>query len=255
MRSGKFTFLSLLVFLNTIAFGQQDKFKGWHLLDDKTDTLHGISIEKTYEILKNKKSKPVIVAVIDSGVDTTQEDLKNVLWKNPKEIAGNGIDEDGNGYVDDVYGWNFLGGKDGRNIKTESAEATRIYHRYKTKFANKQINEAELSGNDKEQYELWKQAAGIIKAKPEDEVELMFLEMAFKAVKKHEKVLRAEMKKDTFTIAEVEKFTPELPEGQKAKLSYLTFMKLTGTESEETNTNTFTQLEEYIEQKKKSVAA
>jgi len=137
MRSGKFTFLSLLVFLNTIAFGQQDKFKGWHLLDDKTDTLHGISIEKTYEFLKNKKSKPVIVAVIDSGVDTTQEDLKNVLWKNPKEIAGDGIDEDGNGYIDDVYGWNFLGGKDGRNIKTESAEATRIYHRYKSKF---QIN-------------------------------------------------------------------------------------------------------------------
>ena len=112
-----------------------------------------------------------------------------------------------------------------------------------------------MSGNDKEQYELWKQAAGIMKAKPEDEVELMFLEMAFKAVKKHEKVLRAEMKKDTFTIAEVEKFSPELPEGQKAKLSYLTFMKLTGTESEETNSNTFTQLEEYIEQKKKSVEA
>ena len=112
-----------------------------------------------------------------------------------------------------------------------------------------------MSGNDKEQYELWKQAAGIIKAKPEDEVELMFLEMAFKAVKKHEKVLREEMKKDTFTIAEVEKFSPGIARGQKAKLSYLTFMKLTGTESEETNTNTFTQLEEYIEQKKKSVAA
>ena len=120
MRSGKFTFLSVLLFVNAIAFGQQDKFKGWHLLDDKTDTLHGISIEKTYEFLKNKKSKPVIVAVIDSGVDTTQEDLKNVLWKNPKEIAGDGIDEDGNGYIDDVYGWNFLGGKDGRNIKTKS---------------------------------------------------------------------------------------------------------------------------------------
>ncbi len=255
MRSGKRILLTGLLFVNTFVFGQSDSLKGWHLRDEQTDSLHGISINKTYEFLKGRKSKQVIVAVIDSGVDTTQEDLKNVLWLNPKEIAGNGIDEDGNGYIDDIHGWNFLGGKDGRNIKTESAEATRIYHRYKSKFYNKQINESELTGNDKEQYELWKQAAEIIKAKPEDQVELMFLEMALKAVKKQEKVLKEEMKKDTFTIADVEKFSPDSVPGQKAKLSYLTFMKLTGAESEETNINTFSELEEYIDEKKKSLAA
>lgn len=255
MRSGKNLLLTGLLFVTTVAFGQSDSLKGWHLLDEQSDSLHGISINKTYEFLKGRKSKPVIVAVIDSGVDTTQEDLKNVLWSNPKEIAGNGIDEDGNGYIDDVHGWNFLGGKDGRNIKTESAEATRIYYRYKAKFYNKNINEDSLASNDKDQYELWKQAAGIIKAKPEDEVELMFLEMAFKAVKKHEKVLKEEMKKDTFSIADVEKFSPPDAASQKAKLSYLTFMKLTGTDSEETNVTTFNQLEEYIDQKKKSVAS
>jgi len=254
MRIGNKFLLTGLLLVNTIVFGQSDSLKGWHLRDEQSDSLHGISINKTYQFLKGRKSKPVIVAVIDSGVDTTQEDLKNVLWVNPKEIAENGIDDDGNGYIDDMHGWNFLGGKDGRNIKTESAEATRIYHRYKAKFYDKKINEDSLAGNDKEQYELWKQAAGIIKAKPEEEVELMFLEMAFKAVKKHEKVLEEEMKKDTFTIADVEKFSPESPNAKKAKLSYLTFMKLTGTESEETNVSTFTQLEEYIEQKKKSVA-
>lgn len=255
MHIGKKFLLTGLLFANTIVFGQSDSLKGWHLRDEQTDSLNGISINKTYQFLKGRKSKQVIVAVIDSGVDTTQEDLTSVLWKNPKEIAGNGIDEDGNGYIDDVHGWNFLGGKDGRNIKTESAEATRIYHRYKSKFANKQINETELSGNEKEQYELWKQAAGIISAKPEDEVELMFLEMAFKAVKKHEKALKQAMRKDTFTIADVEKFSPESSSAQKAKLSYLTFMKLTGIESEETNTSTFSQLEEYIDQKKKTIAA
>jgi cell wall-associated protease len=255
MRSGKSLFLTGLLFIGTVVFGQSDSLKGWHLRDEQTDSLHGISINKTYRFLKGRKSKQVIVAVIDSGVDTANEDLKNILWINPKEIAGNGVDEDGNGYVDDVHGWNFLGGKDGRNIKTESAEASRIYHRYKSRFDNKQINEAELSGDEKEQYELWKQASVIINAKPEDQVELMFLEMAYKAVKKHEKVLQQEMKKDTFTIADVEKLAPVSPDVQKAKFGYITFMKLTGIEGDETNTSTFSQLQEYIDQKKKALAA
>lgn len=255
MRSRKSFLLAGLLFIYTIGFSQADVLKGWHLRDAQTDSFHGISINKTYDFLKGKKSKQVIVAVIDSGVDTTQEDLKNILWRNPKEIAGNGIDEDGNGYIDDIYGWNFLGGKDGRNVKTESAEATRIYHRYKNKFNNKQINESDLSGLDKEQYELWKQAAGIINVKPEEQVELMFLEMACKAVKKHEKILKEEMKRDTFTVADVEKFSPQDNQGQKAKLGYINFMKLTGMESEETNTNTFSQLDEYIDQKKKAQEA
>ena len=85
--------------------------KDWHLKDQKMDGIYGISLDKAYEFVKNKKSKTVLVAVIDSGIDTTHEDLKPVLWKNPKEVPGNGVDDDKNGYVDDVYGWNFIGGK------------------------------------------------------------------------------------------------------------------------------------------------
>jgi len=254
MRSAKNILLTVSLFIGSIGFGQ-DALRGWHLRDATTDSFHGISINKTYEFLKGRKSKPVIVAVIDSGVDTTNEDLKNILWRNPKEIAGNGIDDDGNGYVDDIYGWNFLGGKDGRNVKTESAEASRIYHRYKSKFNNRQVNEADLSGDDKEQYELWKQASNIVNGKPEEQMELMFLEMAYKAVKKHEKILREEMKKDTFTLSDLEKFIPTSPEGQKAKLGYINFMKLTGIDSEDSNITIFTELEEYIDQKKKAQEA
>lgn len=66
--------------------------------------------------------------------------MKQVLWKNSKEIPGNGIDDDKNGYVDDIYGWNFLGGADGRSVEQDSYEASRVYHQFKSKFADKTID-------------------------------------------------------------------------------------------------------------------
>ena len=111
---------------------------GWHLLDKAKTGYYGISLDQAYALLKvkNLKSNNVIVAVIDSGIDTLHEDLKPVLWTNEKEIPGNGIDDDNNGYIDDVHGWNFLGGKDGRNVKDDSFEAARVYHALKTKWEN-----------------------------------------------------------------------------------------------------------------------
>lgn len=83
---------------------------GWQLMDLKADGLLGISSERVYnEIIRNKKFKPVIVAVIDGGVDIDHEDLKSTIYLNKKEIAGNFKDDDGNGYVDDIQGWNFMG--------------------------------------------------------------------------------------------------------------------------------------------------
>ena len=101
--------------LSTTIMAQRDEVpKGWHLMDKASSGYYGISIDKAYNFVKSKKlkSKTVIVAVIDSGIDTTHEDLRNILWTNPGEIPGNGIDDDKNGYVDDIHGWNFLGGKD-----------------------------------------------------------------------------------------------------------------------------------------------
>src|SRR6478609_8218945 len=131
----------------------QEAPRGWHLLDYAKDSFYGISLNKAYTFLKekNRVSKPVVVAVLDSGVDTTHEDLKNILWRNPKEIPGNGIDDDGNGYVDDVYGWNFLGGRDGRNVDKDSYEAARIYHALKSRFENIK-DQSTLSKEDQEAY-------------------------------------------------------------------------------------------------------
>ena len=103
---------------------------GWQLLDYRTDSVFGAGVNRAYkELLSGKKASPVIVAVIDMGVDTVHEDLLGHIWTNPKEIPGNGIDDDHNGYVDDIHGWNFLGGKDGKNIDVESYESYREYYK------------------------------------------------------------------------------------------------------------------------------
>ena len=99
-----------------------DQLKRWSHLDILTDTIPGMSVDKAYaELLKDKKGVKVIVGIVDSGVDIEHEDLKSVVWTNAKEIAGNGIDDDNNGYIDDIHGWNFLG-----DIVKEHLEYERI---------------------------------------------------------------------------------------------------------------------------------
>jgi subtilisin family serine protease len=94
----------------------------WGHLDLVKDTIPGMSVDRSYdEILSGRKGKSVIVAVIDSGIDINHEDLDDVVWTNPKEIPGNGKDDDKNGYIDDIHGWNFLG-----DAYHEQLEMTRI---------------------------------------------------------------------------------------------------------------------------------
>ena len=93
----------------------------WHLGDAP-----GVSAARAYAMLAGRTPAPLVVAVIDSGVDIEHPDLAPVLWTNPGETAGNGVDDDGNGFVDDVHGWSFLGGADGRNIESETLEIARL---------------------------------------------------------------------------------------------------------------------------------
>ncbi len=233
----------------------QNAPKGWHLLDHTQDSFYGISLNKAYALLKEKKrvSQPVIVAVLDSGVDTTHEDLKNILWHNPKEIPGNGIDDDGNGYVDDVYGWNFLGGKDGRNVKRAPDERSRVFHRWKSKFEGKPDTTV-LSSLDKYEYRTWAKAVNELNFSPDEQMELMILEMACKALKRHDKILRHEMGCEEYTCDKLEKFEPLSKIGKEAKLAYLTGMKMIGIpddeKSTESNISILSQLEEYVEGKR-----
>jgi subtilisin family serine protease len=127
--------------------------KNWYLLDPETDKVQGLSVEKTYNtLLKGKPSRTVLVAVIDSGVDIDHEDLKDVLWTNEDEVAGNNIDDDKNGYIDDIHGWNFIGGKSG-NVNQDTYEVTREYARLKPKYENFQAKD--VNKKNKTEYEYW----------------------------------------------------------------------------------------------------
>ena len=156
---------TVLVLIGILTFSQQTEEnkqdpvpRNWHLLDKSRDGYRGISLNQAYEFVKSKnlKSKPVLVAVIDSGIDTLHEDLREILWRNPKEIPGNGLDDDGNGYADDIYGWNFLGNKDGRNVSRDSYEKARVYHSLKGKYEN--ADTTTLSGNALVEYNMWKRS-------------------------------------------------------------------------------------------------
>ena len=99
----------------------KDELKTWPHRDLLTSGYPGISLAEAYKALKGRKAQTVIVGVVDSGVDINHEDLKSIIWTNPKEIPNNGIDDDKNGYVDDVHGWNFLG-----EINQDNLEYVRI---------------------------------------------------------------------------------------------------------------------------------
>jgi subtilisin family serine protease len=125
----------------------------WYLLDPKADKVYGTGIEEAYKTLGDRKVEKVIVAVIDSGVDVEHEDLKDVLWTNPGEIAGNGIDDDNNGYIDDIHGWSFLGGET-EDLNEVALELTRLYQRYSVKYDGKKSSD--FSGAEREEYNYWK---------------------------------------------------------------------------------------------------
>lgn len=131
--------------------GNVNKYYNWFNLDASINKIIGISTDRAYdELLKGKTLSRVVVAVIDGGVDIKHEDLRGKIWVNPGEIPGNGIDDDKNGYIDDVNGWNFIGGAGGQNINEESLELTRLYKKYNDKF--KGIEKCKLTGKDLTEY-------------------------------------------------------------------------------------------------------
>ncbi|MCD0490554.1 S8 family serine peptidase [Pedobacter sp. MC2016-14] len=168
----KAIYIILLTVLFSSGLTAQDKNvklpDSWFNLDLIQNGYFGISTEKAYnELLKGRMpKKKVIVAVIDGGVDVNHEDLKDVIWKNNGEIAGNGIDDDKNGYVDDVNGWNFIGSASG-TLAYDNLELVRIYKKLLPKYGST-IRSTVLDSAGKVDYALFTRVAAEFGKKYDD---------------------------------------------------------------------------------------
>ena len=139
--------LCAFIGLSMVSYAQKSETEGpenlnWYLKDPKADGVYGTGATKAYEMLNaaGRTSTTVIVAVIDSGVETDHPDLKNVIWVNEDEIPNNGIDDDNNGYIDDVHGWSFLGGPT-EDIDQEALELARMYRAETEYFKDKKAED------------------------------------------------------------------------------------------------------------------
>ena len=138
------------LFLTMTMFAQGPE-GDWYYVDPGQDGTNGIGLNSLYQTLPaNTQPREIVVAILDSGVDLDHEDLMDNIWVNLDEIPGNGIDDDGNGYVDDIHGWNFLGGPDGGMVTGETLEVTRLYKKYMEYFEGKDVDN--LSKKDQKLY-------------------------------------------------------------------------------------------------------
>jgi len=243
----RFTASAVICFLVFPAIAQKTTTPaGWHLMDYTTDGYRGISLEKAYQLVKDKKPVMVIVGVIDGGTDTTHEDLKEILWRNTREIQGNGVDDDGNGYVDDVYGWNFLGNASGQNIGKENIEAIRLYHVMKNEFENKPIDPSSLTKEQQEQYALWKKIEDKLNVSAEDRMNFRLIQSTAKSLEKQDSILQGIIGKREYTLEELEKTVPTTDLSKRAKFNFLRTAQLLEFEPDKTNVEIFEDLDGYL---------
>ncbi|MFN5421644.1 MAG: S8 family peptidase [bacterium] len=254
-------FTSFLTFGLNISFAQYASpstySKGWHFEDRMTSGVYGISLNKAYnELLKNMQpQKKIIVAVIDSGVDTLHEDLSSVLWKNRKEIPYNGIDDDKNGFIDDVYGWNFIGGKDGRNVSKDSYEGARVYFKYREVFGEKEINEDTLRNELKPFYKTYKKAQAQLESQAKDAaLYVLILKDIVARIPSADSTIQQAIGKNEYTGDELQSFKSTDPLINKAKSVVLSIFQQTK-EMDKTNTLLIGELTRFYEGEKSKLEA
>jgi len=167
----------------------------------------GMNTEKAYSTLKKRTSSTVIVAVIDSGIDIEHEDLKGKIWTNKNEIPGNGIDDDKNGYIDDIHGWNFLGSPEGNQAHAR-LEKTRIYAQLRERFQN--IESANVAAADRADYDLYKKLETDINTERQQyEAVIPQYQMMQQSYPMIIGMIATQVGKENFTKADLDKWKPE----------------------------------------------
>lgn len=204
--------LSLLVILtSTLVFGQKSDLVNWYNLSGA-----GMETEAAYKLLKNRKSDSVVVAVIDSGIDIEHEDLKGKIWTNTDEIPGNYIDDDKNGYVDDIHGWNFLGNDKGENLNEARLEKTRILKELSKIYDG--VDSSKVSPYEKADYELY------LKVKSEVEEErssytsyLSQMDMVAMMIDQVPSMVGSSIGKSDYTLKDLQKWNPRDDQSRQLK--------------------------------------
>ena len=251
----KFILTISLYSCSLFAWGQDATF--WHWKDLEKDGVHGVSLFKAQQLLTDLKLKPtpIIIAILDGGIDTAHPQIKPMLWNNPKEIPGNALDDDKNGYLDDVHGWNFLGNAAGQNINKASDEKSRIYHRYKNEFKQDKLDSAAWDVKKKQDFYTWQQAAAEIVFTDEDAANLSFIKMARNAVVKMGLILIKEIEDTNFTTEQLETFQPIGKLTADTKISYLRTMQALGIDRISGYHSIVEDLNEYISGKDQSAVS
>lgn len=169
----------------------------------------GMGTEKAYKLVSKRTPKEVVVAIIDSGVDIEHEDLKGQIWINSDEIAGNGKDDDKNGYIDDVHGWNFLGNVKGENANDENLEFVRIYKRWKPVFDGK--SESEIPSANKADFALWQECKDKLESERADaEANLQTYSMLRdQIIPMLPSIVKKSMKVESYTLKDLLKWKPD----------------------------------------------
>lgn len=204
-------------------------FLNWYNLDPAKDRIQGASVNRAYKDLLMQKAphKKIVVAVIDGGVDISHEDLQGKIWINKGEISDNGIDDDNNGYIDDIHGWNFIGNAKGENIHYENLEHVRIVKKFNSKFTDVQVPD-QMSKTDQEEYALYmtckEKYEQELKEYQDTEKLLTSFETGYIAA---ENALKTFLKKDQYCIADV-KSIKSAPDDVKKARTYMLYLDKNG---------------------------
>jgi subtilisin family serine protease len=202
----------------------------WWLQDATKDGVRGISADRAYtELLAGRTvRRQVVVAIIDGGVDISHPDLRDNVWTNPREIAGNGRDDDNNGYVDDVHGWDFIGGRDGRDVEHDNLESARVVRDLAARYATARRDTLNAAGRaEYERYQTMKRKLDQDRATAAAEVQTVKQMQADLATATA--LLRGEAGNDSLTMERVQKISSMRRDVTAARAYWLEQMGLGNT--------------------------
>ncbi len=205
----------IVLFLFSLSAQAQQK-TDWFNLSFVEGKTAGAEVNDALKLIGDRPLDTIIVAVIDDGVDIYHEDFEGKIWTNLDEIPDNGLDDDGNGYIDDVHGWNFLGNPEGENIKYETLELTRLYRKYSKQFENRE--KSSITKSEEKEYQKY------LQYKKEFEEELSAIEKEFSEYAQLAALYKGaqafyfeEVGGDAFSLEKLESWIPKSQDGEQVK--------------------------------------